>query len=124
MPGAKVLVASQGTLLVADRHREPVDDEVGCCAHGDQRTAVADEALQAVDADIADAAAVLRADGRAKVAVDDFTRQLVGEDDHVELAPESASAQIGVVKRGVGNSYCSRTQRVHPSSMLPLVHGA
>jgi hypothetical protein len=50
-------------------------------------------------------------------------RILVGDDDRVELLPQLAGTDVGVVYRRQVELICSGTQRVHPSSMFPPVHG-
>ena len=68
-------------------------------AQRDERAALGDEALEVVDAVVADAAAVLGPDRQRVEAVEDLARRLVGQDDRVEPLPQAARADVGVVDR-------------------------
>src|SRR5439155_4352969 len=98
-PRREMLIARQPFLQVAHRNRQPVNREIACAAHRDERAAVGDELLQALDARLADPAAILGTYRARLVAVDDAPRILIGEDGSVELLPELAAASVGVVDR-------------------------
>ena len=95
--GRGVLLAPQSALEVPDRDRQPIDREVRRGAERDQRAAVRDEAGEILDAGFADAAAVLGPDALGVEAVDDLARRLIGKDDRVEVLPQAAAADVGVV---------------------------
>ena len=119
-----MLVAPQRPLEIAHRNREAIDREI---AGAPSVISVPPSATNCCSCSTPASPMPPRYSGRIGAgveAVDDLARRLVGEDDRVEALPQLAGADIGVVDRRVRlNSYCSSTQRVQPSSMLPPVHG-
>jgi hypothetical protein len=118
-----MLVATQVPPQIADRQVELIDEHVAGRAHGDERAALGHEAVEVADPDGPESTAILRTDRQRIKAVQHLARRLVRQDDHVEALAQTALADVGVVQRFDGNSYCSSTHRVQPSSTLPPVHG-
>src|SRR5260221_11728621 len=115
-------------LQVAHRNRQLLDREIARFAHRDERSALGDELFEVVDAGLADAAAILGANGRRVEAVDDPARILIGDDDRVELLAQLAVANLRVVDgrqvEFVLLEHPARPALVHIAARPRLIHGA
>ena len=72
--GREMLIAAEALLQVLHRNRQLLNRQVARVPHRDQRAAFGDELLEVLDAGLANAASIFRADRRRVEAVDDGAR--------------------------------------------------